>query len=720
MAKTGSITITQNSQSIANNTSNITVVGYVTTSGESWRGNERTGTYTIKQGSTVIKSGSFTHGAPANSKTQMFSVNLTVTHDSNGNSGTISASFNYDNGWCTGSASKTLSRIYRQSVFGTVTGSTLGSSITVNITRYNSAYTHTLWYSFGSKTWQSIGTGIGTSKAFTPALSLASEIPNAASGKMTLILRTFNGSTQIGSDVKKEITVSVPNTSDTKPTLSFTVSDANGYAKSSTTYLNGMSAIKTAITSSGQYGASIKTIATTVNGSTYYTNPAISSIINKTGSISVSVKVTDSRGYSTTSSQSVEFISYIAPIISSLKTVRCDASGTENGSGDYIKVIFSASIHNITGNTAKYVLGYKKASDSKFTTHADTTKYDGSFSVTNGTWIFEADAVPYIVSLDAVDAFKNTTKTIGGSAIYKLFSICKAGLGLAFGKVAEFENTLEVDFFGRFNKVVSFFDQIVEKRGHYVHSTSGAQGDTGYMRLCTLTISNSYVDEPISLKISHRGADKMSEYIIGFANASSTDPDISSFIHTGYPGYLVKVGSGKYDFYVQKLSTYDVVTVMNLDISPYMIERMAIDWQTDQVSSLPAGYVTSSLKKVQSENKLLWAGGYHMSASHTVTLNEAISAQPNGIVLVFSKYEDASKDYDFNSFFISKQEVALREGRGHTFVMATSNLGSMATKYLYISDTRITGNNHNKETGTAASGISYINTNFVLRYVIGV
>lgn len=479
MAKTGSVTITQNSQSIANNTSSITVVGYVTTSGESWRGNERTGTYTIKQRGSVIKSGSFTHGAPANSKTQMFSVSLTINHDSNGDSGTIEASFNYDSGWCTGSASKTLTKIYRQSTFGTISGSTLGSSITVNITRYNSAYTHTLWYSFGSKTWQSVGTGIGTSKAFTPALSLASEIPNAASGKMTLILRTFNGSTQIGSDVKKEITVSVPNTSDTKPILSFTVSDANGYAKSSTTYLKGMSAIKAAITSSGQYGASIKTIATTVNGSTYYTNPAVSSIINKTGSISVSVKVTDSRGYSTTSSQSVSFINYTAPIIDSLKTVRCDSSGNANSSGAYIKASFTASANNITGNTVSYLMKYKKVSGSTYTTVSNSTKYDGTFSVSNGYWIFPADSVPYTVMLTVTDAYKSTSKTVGGSAVYKLFSICKAGVGLAFGKVAEFENWFECAFTARFNENVFFGNKSKYKDGQ-----SGAYIDKqGFMHI---------------------------------------------------------------------------------------------------------------------------------------------------------------------------------------------------------------------------------------------
>ena len=45
---------------------------------------------------------------------------------------------------------------------------------------------------------------------------------------------------------------------------------------------------------------------------------------------------------------------------------------------------------------------------------------------------------------------------------------------------------------------------------------------------------------------------------------------------------------------------------------------------------------------------------------------------------------------------------------------------AMASKYLYINDTSIVGNDNNNKTGTGASGIVYANNGFVLRYVIGV
>ena len=122
MAKTGSITITQGTQDITNNKTPITVKGIITTSGESYRGDHRTGTYTITQDGTTIKSGSFTSGAPTNSTTTLFTVSVTVNHKSDGSSGTIVASYNYDSGWCTESKSPTLTKISRQSIFGTVFG----------------------------------------------------------------------------------------------------------------------------------------------------------------------------------------------------------------------------------------------------------------------------------------------------------------------------------------------------------------------------------------------------------------------------------------------------------------------------------------------------------------------------------------------------------------------------------------------------------------------
>lgn len=112
MARTGSISITTTSQNTSNLTSAITITGTITTTGDSYRGDHRTGTVTVTQGGTTIHTSSFTSGAPENSTTTLFTINLTVNHNSDGTSGTIVASYNYDSGWCTASQSTTLNPFY--------------------------------------------------------------------------------------------------------------------------------------------------------------------------------------------------------------------------------------------------------------------------------------------------------------------------------------------------------------------------------------------------------------------------------------------------------------------------------------------------------------------------------------------------------------------------------------------------------------------------------
>ena len=122
-------------------------------------------------------------------------------------------------------------------------------------------------------------------------------------------------------------------------------------------------------------------------------------------------------------------------------------------------------------------------------------------------------------------------------------------------------------------------------------------------------------------------------------------------------------------------------------------------------------------------NKVLWDGGttgYLMLASQTATLSESISNQPHGIVLVWSAYSGGvAQNYHWHCDFIPKEFINLASSRGYTSIMGGSKFVNIATKYVYINDTSITGNADNNATGTA-SGITYTNNAYVLRYVIGV
>lgn len=118
--------------------------------------------------------------------------------------------------------------------------------------------------------------------------------------------------------------------------------------------------------------------------------------------------------------------------------------------------------------------------------------------------------------------------------------------------------------------------------------------------------------------------------------------------------------------------------------------------------------------------KILWEGAMYMTAGHKITLTEPVSKQPSGIVLVFSRYDNGvASEHNYNSFFVHRAFVAAKPGVGSAFRMNTVNFSMVATKYLYINDTTIAGNDSNDDTGTG-NGVTFNNAAYVLRYVIGV
>lgn len=119
------------------------------------------------------------------------------------------------------------------------------------------------------------------------------------------------------------------------------------------------------------------------------------------------------------------------------------------------------------------------------------------------------------------------------------------------------------------------------------------------------------------------------------------------------------------------------------------------------------------------ENKVLWSGEWYMSNDHTATLWERVSDQPNGIVLVFSAYRgNHAEDYHWCTFFVPKYLVSYQD-KGFNCPLINNEFTAVACKYIYISDSQITGQKYNVYDGRA-SGISYNNKYYVLRYVIGV
>ena len=134
----------------------------------------------------------------------------TVTHDSNGAkslSVSCSVSTVTSQSYLPGSASISgytfvLTTIARKSTLYDVSA-TIDNEITLNVTRQNSNFTHTITYKFGSSSATIVSKSSSLSIRWTPPLSLYSQIVGNNSGDGTITIETFNGSASLGSNSYK-------------------------------------------------------------------------------------------------------------------------------------------------------------------------------------------------------------------------------------------------------------------------------------------------------------------------------------------------------------------------------------------------------------------------------------------------------------------------------------------------------------------------------------
>ena len=449
---------TESSYSVANNTSTLSLTAKLAPTTSRWSTSYNStlaiywyDNYTGKE--TLVGSTTFA-GLSSTSDVKSVTKSYTVTHKSDGSlSGYAKAVFT--KGSTTSSyapasgnvstATTVLTTIPRASSFGTVSGSTLGSAITININRNSSSFTHTLWYSFGSKTWQGIASSVGTSTSFTPPLSLCSEIPSATSGTMTLILRTYNGSTQVGSDVTKTITVNVPST--VVPTISsVAISEGNTSVVPTSwgVYVQNKSKLKFVTTASAGTGSSISSITTTINGTTYTGSTITTNVITASGNLTATITVKDKRGRTASTTKTVSIVAYSNPYVSKFTVIRCDSKGNALDTGEYVKVTIAGGFSSVSSkNTGSYAIYYKKSTDSSYTKYAlSATTNTISTSVKISGFDSDHSYQFYGATTDYFTTSKSAVANISTALVTTDY--LDGGKGIAFGKVAE--NTDEADF----------------------------------------------------------------------------------------------------------------------------------------------------------------------------------------------------------------------------------------------------------------------------------
>lgn len=454
MAKSGSITTNEkegrsitlswslSSQDVANNTSTIawTLKGSGSASG-----------WVMAGGFKAVINGTTLYSTSTDSRIQLYngtviaSGTLKISHNSDG---TKSFSLSCQGSVytyavsVTASGTHTLNTIPRASTIS-ATSTNMGAASTITISRASSAFTHTLTYAFGNATGTIATKTTSTSVSWTPALTLANQIPNAVSGTCTITCNTYSGNTKIGT---KTCTLKLTVPSSVKPTLtSLSATRVDGTVPAAwAIYVQSKSKVTLTINgAAGSCGSTISSYSISGGGFSSTASSFTTGFLTTSGTITFTAKVTDSRGRtSDAKTVSISVVAYSAPTFASYLSQRANSDGSLNDDGTYIRCLVSYSYSPCSSkNTVTRATYYKKSSATTWTNANASFSSGSAFTFGGGAITTESS---YDVKYTITDAFSTITiyDTVSTAAV--LMDFKGGGKGIAIGKVSEADNTFEI------------------------------------------------------------------------------------------------------------------------------------------------------------------------------------------------------------------------------------------------------------------------------------
>ena len=365
------------SQNIKANTSTISwrLEGDGTGGSASWY---KAGAFKVVIDGTTVYSTSQDDRITLYDGTVVASGNYTFNHNSQGEksfSVSIQAAIYTYAVNCTGSGSFSLPTISRISDITAVNGANISDDLSVNYTEYVASYTNTLIIKRGSTTLQTI-TDYQTGAAFKLSSSalnnIYTNVTDAKKVTLSFSLKTYDGSTLLGTSDAVNKALNIDNSN---PTIAgVTYKDSN--------------ATTTAITSDDQYiirnkstlrvtatnlaainGATLASISVSggglsgsrsLSGTTDASEVFNLGTVNQSGDFTLTVTLTDSRGYTAKKNIKVRVYDYSAPI-ATISAQRVDNYYTTTN------VTVNAQIASLGGNNALAITAqYKKTTESSY------------------------------------------------------------------------------------------------------------------------------------------------------------------------------------------------------------------------------------------------------------------------------------------------------------------------------------------------------------------
>lgn len=353
---------------------------------------------------------------------------------------------------CSGSKEFSLTTIPRASTITSAAAVTLENKCSVKWTPKAADFRYKLKFSLGDWNYTTGAihpnqTSAYTYTGYTIPLDVAKQIIRDNTGTMTVKLYTYSDSSatdQIGDVDSKTFTVTVPETSDTQPSVKMTLSAVSSLADTfDGLYIQGKTKVKAALTATGKYNATIESCNVKVDGVTYDSGDDFTSdyLVNA-GEITVYGYARDSRWFTGSTSKKITVIGYSRPQILDVVAARCDADGNLTDSGTYLKIKAKRSYSKVSAdgvqkNFCKIRYRYKLESASSYSSWVTILEGSSLNSdvVETGALlggVLAADST-YLVQVSVVDDIgdsNSTTATIPTDKVYMHRDKVRRSLGI--------------------------------------------------------------------------------------------------------------------------------------------------------------------------------------------------------------------------------------------------------------------------------------------------
>ena len=216
-------------------------------------------------------------------------------------------------------------------------------------------------------------------------------------------------------------------------TLSATETEGAGLLARYGKYIKGKSKVQFKASYSLKYGAYSSAFEMIVNG---VWGSATTRTISPTADGTVEATITDDHAASTTVTRNYYVYDYWDPSMPTMAIHRCRQDGTKDDSGGYVLIEWAINVAPLGGQNSKVLT----ITHPEGTTTPTLSTYDAS-----GSLIVAADTeTSYDITFSLSDDFTSIERTVRLSTAGVTIDVYRGGKGLAIGKVAEYDKTLEI------------------------------------------------------------------------------------------------------------------------------------------------------------------------------------------------------------------------------------------------------------------------------------